>query len=83
MVSKYKKVKTSIMSIDTDQIAVYVANMLYEHLMVGKKLINMENINNDMEQSSKSSYIKTSLRLSETINNGSGEISSGKHRKAI
>lgn len=86
MVSKYKKVKTpSITPIDTNQVATYVANMLYDHLMLEQKLINnnMEDINNDMEQSSKPAYIKTSLYLFKAINYGSSKIPSRKHRKAI
>jgi hypothetical protein len=50
MVSKYKKAKTSSLTlIDTSRVAIYVANMLYDHLMVEQKLTNMEEINNDVE----------------------------------
>ncbi|XGA08435.1 MAG: hypothetical protein U0X86_000670 [Wolbachia endosymbiont of Xenopsylla cheopis] len=66
------KQKTLIISIDITQIATCVANMLYEHLTVEQQSIKMEDINNDNAQSSELSYIKTSLCLFETVNNGAG-----------
>ncbi len=70
-------------SINTTQAAIYVANMLYEYLIAEQQSIKTEDISNDSTQDSESSCIKTSLCLSETIDNGTGKIKSGEYREAI
>lgn len=75
--------KTSVTSIDTTQVAICVANMLYEYVIAEQQSIKTEDINNDSTQDSELSYIKTSLCLSETINNGTGKVQSGEYREAI
>ncbi|WP_265029628.1 hypothetical protein [Wolbachia endosymbiont (group A) of Philonthus cognatus] len=57
--------------------------MLYEYLIAEQQSIKTEDISNDSTQDSESSCIKTSLCLSETIDNGTGKIKSGEYREAI
>lgn len=71
--------KTSVVSIDTTQIATCVANMLHKYLTAEQQLIKTEDINNGNTQNLESSCIKTSIYLFKTINNGTGKAQSGKY----
>ncbi|MFP3021003.1 hypothetical protein [Wolbachia endosymbiont (group A) of Pogonocherus hispidulus] len=66
-------------SVETTQIAICVANMLNDYLIKEQQTIKTEGKNNDSAQNSESSYIKTSLCLFETVNNGTGKAQSGKY----
>lgn len=71
--------KPSVISVDATRIAICVANMLHEYLIVEQQLIKTEDINNDSTQNSEPPYIKTSIHLFKAINNGTGKAQSGEY----
>ncbi|MFP3022034.1 MAG: hypothetical protein ACEY3K_03525 [Wolbachia sp.] len=77
------KEKTSVTSIDITKIAICVANILHDYLIMEQQLTRTMDINNGRKQDSKSSHIKAGLYLLETINDGTGKVKSGEYREAI
>lgn len=83
MVSKHKEIKPTVTSINTDQIAICVTNMLHELLIAKQRLTTIEDTNNDRKQNSKSAYVKTSIYLLKAINNWTSKVQSKEYRATI